>query len=279
MYKIPRTKLDADLHFSDVSKRVRELMQEFLDGKSIEVSFRDDTKAFVRVEQNPAKHSLSRDWLRRCVNSDAELRRLICGDYLEQIRLVHEVYSDSPDHFRRILNGNAPEALKNAAQPYYMDNFHEIMRYILVERMFEGKHNEARSMDKDAFVDRLDLRLCPYCGDTIIGKSSRTSNGKTHVVAPKLDHFLPKSIYPFLALNCFNLIPACPDCNMSPNKGVADPLGDNKQHEYLMNPYQFRDNAFEFGYFIYGAKYYEKSNYELLFFIMEVMIYEKVIAN
>ena len=265
MYKIPRAKLDADSHFLDVSRRVRELMQEFLGGKSFETAFRDGIKVFVRVEPEPAKHSLTRDWLQRCVDNDIELRRLLCGDFPDQMSLVREVYTDSPSHFKRVFNSNAPEEIKNAAKPYYMDNFHEMMRHILVEHMFEGKYNESHPMDKDVFIDRLDLRLCPYCGDTIISKSTRTANGRTHVVAPKLDHFLPKGIYPFLALNCFNLIPACPNCNLAPNKGIADPLGDDKRHEYLMNPYQFHDNAFKFGYLLNGAKYYDSDNYRVLF--------------
>lgn len=40
----------------------------------------------------------------------------------------------------------------------------------------------------------------------------------------ELDHFLPKSIYPFLSLHPFNLIPVCKDCNSTEIKGERDPL-------------------------------------------------------
>jgi hypothetical protein len=266
MYKIPKFKVDEDAHFRTLNIRVKELMQEFLKGKPIETSFKDGTKVLVQLEPDSCKHSLARDWLQRCVDNDRELRRLLCGDFAEQRRLIKEVYSDSPDHFRRIFNRNAPSSIKNASQPYFMDCFHEIMRHIFVDRLFEGKYNETHPMDKDSFVESLDLLLCPYCGDTYIRKSVRTAHGRVHEVSPSLDHFLPKSIYPFLALNCYNLIPACAACNLSPNKGIADPLGADKRHEYLMNPYQFRDDAFDFGYSLNGVKYYEENNYDVLFF-------------
>ena len=55
---------------------------------------------------------------------------------------------------------------------------------------------------------QLCVRVCPYCNrmytTTLYGK-----NG----VRPDFDHFYPQSIYPYLAVSLFNLIPSCNICN------------------------------------------------------------------
>lgn len=59
-------------------------------------------------------------------------------------------------------------------------------------------------------VKRIGLQTCPYCNRAYIFVATR-NNGKG--VRPELDHFVPKSVVPALALNLYNLIPACPSCN------------------------------------------------------------------
>ena len=58
---------------------------------------------------------------------------------------------------------------------------------------------------------------CPYCG---IG------------VASTIDHYLPKSRYPYLSITPDNLVPACKDCQ--DNKGAYLPLNYDGQ---LLHPY------------------------------------------
>lgn len=48
--------------------------------------------------------------------------------------------------------------------------------------------------------------ICPYCGVRTVSN---------------LDHFLPKSKYPSLAITPANLVPACWDCNMGEKKTLA----------------------------------------------------------
>ena len=79
-----------------------------------------------------------------------------------------------------------------------------------------------------------------------MAKKSKT-NPNTRV-KPQIDHFLPKSDYPYLALNYYNLIPSCIPCNMSPCKWTNDPIGIDHSHEYLMQPYEFRKEDVVFRY-------------------------------
>ncbi len=68
------------------------------------------------------------------------------------------------------------------------------------------------------------LSYCPYCNENLApvipfhnGLSGQDELRALH----QLDHFFPKSRYPYLALSFFNLIPGCPPCN-SQLKGDKD---------------------------------------------------------
>ena len=64
------------------------------------------------------------------------------------------------------------------------------------------------------FVCLLDARYCPYCNAETVGLVQRTNpNAKTPVAYSALDHILPQSKYPLLALSLYNLVPACTRCN------------------------------------------------------------------
>lgn len=56
-------------------------------------------------------------------------------------------------------------------------------------------------------VDILHLKVCPYCDRQYI------TGIKEHHIRPQFDHYFPKSIYPYLALTLWNLVPCCSNCN------------------------------------------------------------------
>lgn len=65
------------------------------------------------------------------------------------------------------------------------------------------------------------LKYCPYCNaDTVYAFKKNNAKQPAKVVSA-LDHFYPKSQYPFLALSLYNLVPVCSRCN-SQLKGSAD---------------------------------------------------------
>ena len=59
-------------------------------------------------------------------------------------------------------------------------------------------------------VDRLKIRVCPYCNRNYIFTANASGTPK---VRAQFDHFLPKKKYPMFALCFYNLIPSCPVCN------------------------------------------------------------------
>jgi len=61
------------------------------------------------------------------------------------------------------------------------------------------------------------LCVCPACDESSFHTVARGS------IRAEIDHYLPKSVYPHLAIHPFNLIPLCHACN-SWTKGDRDPL-------------------------------------------------------
>ena len=117
------------------------------------------------------------------------------------------------------------------------EEWHQLYKIIRAE-IFEKEYNnwgKRKTYGSYKFVEILDLKTCPYCNRNytfIVDEES----GK---LRPELDHFYPKSIYPFLAMSFYNLIPSCPICNHTKSSKVS---------ENLINPYDIKDDDFKFTY-------------------------------
>lgn len=83
----------------------------------------------------------------------------------------------------------------------------------------------------------LGVTVCPYCNRNYI-HTSNNEHGKTR---PELDHFFPKSKYPFLSISLYNLIPSCHICN-SNLKGAKDFYSEPHLHPFREN----RNSDFQF---------------------------------
>lgn len=76
-------------------------------------------------------------------------------------------------------------------------------------------------------IEETGIKVCPYCNENNIynvcgGQKSYRS---------ELDHFFPKSKFPFLALSLYNLIPSCNICN-GPLKGNYDTFYNKAAYPY-----------------------------------------------
>ncbi len=78
----------------------------------------------------------------------------------------------------------------------------------------------------------MKVNVCPYCNR----QYTFTVNGKTR---PEFDHFFPKSLYPFLAVSIYNLVPSCGLCNKGKSKALP---------EKFLYPYEesFEDKGIHF---------------------------------
>ena len=79
-----------------------------------------------------------------------------------------------------------------------------------------------------SLVKNLSVNVCPYCNRSYI----HTINSKKGKSRAELDHFYPKSRFPFLALSIYNLVPSCHICNSS-LKGSKDFYIHEHIHPYV----------------------------------------------
>lgn len=91
---------------------------------------------------------------------------------------------------------------------------------------FNGLYSDFSKKDSGyayEMIKDLGLRACPYCNLNYIDVVIKEDNHGLHnteyiktnskLVRPHLDHFYPKSKYPFFAVSFYNLIPSCYECN------------------------------------------------------------------
>jgi len=92
-------------------------------------------------------------------------------------------------------------------------------------------------IDKLEFINNINLGSCPYCNRNYIFTINKKGS-----IKPEIDHLYPKSIYPYLAVSYFNLIPSCPTCNGFGAKEDKDTF-----YIYpITNPYLNKQNEFKF---------------------------------
>lgn len=71
-------------------------------------------------------------------------------------------------------------------------------------------YNKKKVWGSYQLVNGIGLKTCPYCNESSTYAIYDQNSGKMRA---ELDHFLPKSRYPFFALSFYNLIPVCHSCN------------------------------------------------------------------
>ena len=93
---------------------------------------------------------------------------------------------------------------------------------------YESLYKNIRNSNWSAseLCHKLKVSICPYCNRQYIFTTSKVLEDGTEkwVARPQLDHFYPKSIYPFLSCSFYNLIPSCPTCNMGKNDNDTETL-------------------------------------------------------
>ncbi len=94
------------------------------------------------------------------------------------------------------------------------------------------------------FIQFLNIKACPYCNLEYVQiatfKKNNVQDSEDKYVHPALDHFYPKSKYPFFALSLYNLVPSCTTCN-------SYIKGDNEisSYENCIHPYDKKINYHE----------------------------------
>lgn len=103
---------------------------------------------------------------------------------------------------------------------------------------FEVPHPQESDWDAYKFCRGLNIDICPYCNrqyifTVAVHKKRMHKDNKKCITRPEIDHYYPKSIYPYLSCNLFNFIPSCPTCNH-----IKSNKDDGEDNEFsLIYPY------------------------------------------
>ena len=145
-------------------------------------------------------------------------------DYLESlIRLLSEESIEIRDSEKHLLDNEFKRIKERLEKEDKVNKLRVVVQGILASHLNYtwGAYDLVKS---------LDVNVCPYCNRNYISVLESKS-GKTR---PELDHFYPKSIYPYLGLSLYNLIPSCHVCN-SNLKGSYD---TNSKDGKCLNPHK-----------------------------------------
>lgn len=235
MYKIVNVTDDMlEKHWETLQKRALELMRGFLNGK-LTLGGSVGTKNVIKFVYKVCPGSPTWKFLSK-YSDERYLRDLLCGSWDSLLSVIRDVNDwngsknwKSSFTKEKYLKEEFYSSGKNEHGLLFVDDFHDILEHIFLYELY------GNVLDKLQFIKRLKLKICPYCGRNQINVASyeRKRDSK-----PPIDHFLPKSKYPFLAVSFRNLIPCCSTCNDIANKGAFDPLEGELT---LENPYEFVD--------------------------------------
>lgn len=107
-------------------------------------------------------------------------------------------------------------------------------RLQFLERVFDYDGQISQSKSKSYWLaERIGHNTCTYCNRqytfTIGGK-----NDQQRITRPAFDHWFPKSLFPLLSLNIYNLIPSCTVCNSGAKGDTIFHIG-KFVHPYLQS--------------------------------------------
>ena len=257
MYRIPQpTPRELNSYYQKYSEELKARIEEVLNGKSF---LKKLGSLVVRVQI--ISGSYTEKFLRLCITNEG-LKLLLCGDWDSQLKLIKDIHRDFISDIEkwqtkitkdRLEKGEYLADGKDAEGHVIVDHFNFLLRQIFIEGMYDSE-----VFDKLSLIQSKDLEVCPYCGRSkvVIGEEVGERVSK-----PPLDHFLPKTKYPFLAVNYYNLIPCCTTCNQMDNKGDYDPFSHLSSRLRLMNPYCFYDQIVRFSYTYNGLGDYAENSF------------------
>ncbi len=175
-------------------------------------------------------------------------------DYIENEDNLKKIVLLKPNDLIRVIQF-VEKKFKKAR--YSKEALHNILYRIFVDYGYE-------KIDKLQFIDNINLGSCPYCNRNYIFTVNKKGS-----VKPEIDHLYPKSLYPYLAVSYFNLIPSCPTCNGFGAKESKDTF-----YIYpITNPYKLKNNDFKFSISPTNIEFFNVENKKYNFNSFEIELY------
>jgi hypothetical protein len=104
------------------------------------------------------------------------------------------------DKLEKLLTGNKNELIKII----------DVVGEIKIDKndSFDKLYNNFTNRNwSKSLLEKLGVRVCPYCN------RQYTFTLRNDGIRPQFDHYFPKSLYAYLSVSLFNLVPSCSICN------------------------------------------------------------------
>lgn len=83
--------------------------------------------------------------------------------------------------------------------------------------VFAMRYEDVRNKEYAAYMRELGIKSCIYCNAQYSIPTHGKGRNSKDVTTYEIDHYYPKSKYPFLCTTFFNLAPSCSSCNRRKN--------------------------------------------------------------
>ena len=147
-----------------------------------------------------------------------KLLNLLTGNELKNIMQKHNIKRKKATRIEQFIKMIENHTFNKNEKIKFQKQYFILITHKLCQEIFEDFYlNEWDNIPKYGkykFVNALDLKTCPYCNRNYI---FIVDNDK---IRPEIDHFYPKSKYPYFAMSYFNLIPSCQTCNHTKSNNI-----------------------------------------------------------
>lgn len=182
--------------------------------------------------------------------SSYENNKQIIEDFFISLNSIYGI--GSRDIF---ISTSANESLSGITDPLKLEVKY-IKKFIL--KKYSNMYTNFRKTHGKKVIEETGNNICPYCYRSYINIiESSESDDTEKAITPDLDHFFPKSRYPFLAVTLSNLVPSCLSCNQRAKND------EDFYKNSVYPPYKLFDKI-EFDYDVYLNKIYIKNYKELM---------------
>ncbi len=167
-------------------------------------SFFEEDKAFFEYYLGKTPSEAADKLLKICTTPDL-------------VKVIDEFEDAYYSCFDKHFKTEALKRVKSKTTESRTTKNYQIYKYLTDIFNYKGFNEGTKKWNRHIFLSELGVRVCPYCNRNYITSYEKDSLKTT----ADADHYYPKSLYPILQMNLYNMVPSCNVCN-SKMKGNKD---------------------------------------------------------
>lgn len=205
---------------------------EFDDSKNVEDLYWENLNPLSKDKKKHLSNSMMMKIIAACTENDKGTHYLFKLLSRNDFKILKMIILSTPDKLEKISFYIEKYLILKGVKPLYKQDgdkiqMSEVGKSIYDVFNYEGQGKYIVNAKKIIFRE-CNILICPYCN---IGTIKAVELENKVIKEYDLDHYFPKSKYPYFAMSLYNLIPSCKVCNQTYKKAK-----DFKVSTHL-NPY------------------------------------------